>query len=160
MKPIGPKDGERADFPNLGNRFILRGRDTAGQFALIEHEIKPRSLAAPTHTHRREDEYSYILTGRMGFHLDGEEGEAGPGELVAKPRGTPHAFWNPGDEPTRLLELISPAGFESYFEELAPHLAGAGPPDREALAAIQRRYELTMDMASRAALVEKHGLEG
>ena len=96
--------------------------------------IPPRSLAAPVHTHTHEDEYSFVLSGRMGVQIGDEVGEAGPGELVAKTRGIPHAFWNSGDEPARLLELISPAGFETYFEELAPHLSAAGPPDFEALA--------------------------
>ena len=67
------------------------------------------------HTHRNEDEYSYVLEGRLGVQLGDEVLEAGPGELVFKPRGVPHAFWNAGDEPLRLLELISPAGFENYF---------------------------------------------
>jgi quercetin dioxygenase-like cupin family protein len=160
MERIGPNDGDRADFPVLGNRYILRGQDTGGGFALIEHEIAPRSLAAPTHTHQHEDEYSYVLSGRVGIQIGDEVEEAGPGELVAKPRGIPHAFWNAGDEPARLLELISPAGFERYFEELAPHLAGDGPPDLEALAEIQGRYGLSMDMESRERLTKEHGLQG
>jgi mannose-6-phosphate isomerase-like protein (cupin superfamily) len=160
MKQIKPGDGQRADFPRLGTRYILRGEDTGGQFALIEHEIPPRALAAPTHTHQHEDEYSYVLSGRVGVQIGDEQAEAGPGELVAKPRCIPHAFWNPGDEPARLLELISPAGFERYFEELAPLLSGDGPPDLEALAAIRDRYALTMDMDSREQLISKHGLEG
>ena len=51
MKRIGPDDGQRADFPRLGTRYIVRGEDTGGQFALVEHEIPPRALAAPTHVH-------------------------------------------------------------------------------------------------------------
>jgi quercetin dioxygenase-like cupin family protein len=160
MERIGPNDGDRADFPVLGNRYILRGKDTGGGFALVEHEIAPRSLAAPTHTHLHEDEYSYVLSGRVGIQIGDEVAEAGPGELVAKPRGIPHAFWNAGDEPARLLELISPAGFEQYFEELAPHLAGDGPPDLGALAEIQDRYGLSMDMESRERLTKEHGLLG
>jgi mannose-6-phosphate isomerase-like protein (cupin superfamily) len=160
MKRIGPGDGERADFPNLGNRYILRGEDTGRGFALVEHEIPPRRLAAPLHTHEREDEYSFVLSGRVGVLVGDEEAEAGPGELVAKPRGISHSFWNPGDEPARLLELISPAGFERYFEELAPLLSADGPPDLEALAAIRVRYALTMDMDSVPGLIERHGLEG
>jgi mannose-6-phosphate isomerase-like protein (cupin superfamily) len=159
MKRIGPKDGERADFPRLGTRYILRGEDTGGQFALVEHEIPPRALAAPTHVHEREDEYSFVLSGRVGVQIGDEVAEAGPGELVAKPRGIPHAFWNAGDEPARLLELISPAGFERYFEELAPHLASDGPPDLEALGEVQARYALTMDMNSREPLMKEHGLQ-
>jgi len=150
---------DRADLPGLGTRYLIRSDRTGGRFALIEHTIAPRTLAAPVHTHENEDEYSYVLSGRVGVEIGDEVAEAGPGELVAKPRGIPHAFWNPGDEPARLLELISPAGFERYFEELAPHLSGSGPPDVEALAAIQQRYGLTMDFASRERLTKEHGLE-
>src|SRR5687768_436596 len=88
---VGPGEGERADFPGLGNRFVLRGADTSGRFALVEHRIPPRGLAAPMHVHEHEDEYSYVLTGRMGAQIGDEVVEAGPGDLVLKPRGVPHA---------------------------------------------------------------------
>jgi mannose-6-phosphate isomerase-like protein (cupin superfamily) len=158
MDTISPTDGDRADFPGLKNRYIIRSDATGGRFALIEHEIPPRALAAPTHTHQHEDEYSFVLEGRVGVQIGDEEAVAGPGELVVKPRGVPHAFWNAGDEPARLLELISPGGFERYFEELAPHLAGEGPPDFEQMGAIRGRYGLTMDLESIAALTARHGL--
>ncbi len=86
----------------------------------MPHTIPPRVFAAPVHTHRNEDEYSYVLSGRMGAIVGDEVVEAGPGELVVKPRGVPHAFWNAGDEEVRLLELISPGGFDRYFADLAP----------------------------------------
>jgi mannose-6-phosphate isomerase-like protein (cupin superfamily) len=69
-----------------------------------------------------------VLEGRMGAQL-GEEivyGEAG--DLVFKPRDQWHTFWNAGDEPCRSLELISPAGFEQYFEELV-EMTGPRKPD-------------------------------
>jgi hypothetical protein len=110
------------------------------------------------HTHAREDEYSYVLEGRVGFQLGDEVREAGPGEVVAKPRGVPHAFWNPGDESAKLLEIISPAGFEEYFRELAPLLGGDGPPDVAALGALQTRYGLTMDFSTIDSLSAAHGL--
>jgi mannose-6-phosphate isomerase-like protein (cupin superfamily) len=159
MQTISPDQGERADFPNLGTRYLLREKDTDGQFALIEHSIPPRSLAAPTHVHQREDEYSYVLAGRVGVQVGDEVTEAGPGELVVKPRGVPHAFWNPGDEEARLLELIAPPSFASYFVEMAPVLSAGGPPDTERLRAIQEKYELSMDPESRGRLMEEHGLE-
>jgi quercetin dioxygenase-like cupin family protein len=158
MHTVGATDGERADFPALGNRFILRGEQTGGQFALIEHTIPPRSLAAPMHVHEHEDEYSYVLEGRVGVQIGDETAEAGPGELVAKPRGSWHAFWNAGDEPARLLELISPAGFEQYFADMSPELNVEGPPDFERLGAIQARYDLQMDRDSIGTLSERHGL--
>jgi mannose-6-phosphate isomerase-like protein (cupin superfamily) len=159
MQTISPDQGDRADFPNLGTRYLLREKDTDGQFALIEHSIPPRSLAAPTHVHQREDEYSYVLAGRVGVQVGDEVTEAGPGELVVKPRGVPHAFWNPGDEEARLLELIAPPSFASYFVEMAPVLSAGGPPDTERLRAIQEKYELSMDPESRGRLMEEHGLE-
>ena len=154
-------EGERADFPRLGNRYVLRWdrSDGCSCFALIEHRIPPRALAAPMHTHEREDEYSFVLAGRLGAQIGDEVVEAGPGELVLKPRGIPHAFWNPGDEETRVLEVISPAGFEQYFADVAPELARRGEPDVQALAEIRARYGLTMDMASRERLIKEHGLE-
>ena len=156
---VGAEEGERADFPKLGNRYVLRGDSSEGRFALIEHAIPPRALAAPMHTHEREDEYSFVLAGRLGAQIGDEVVEAGPGELVLKPRSVPHAFWNPGDEETRVLEIISPAGFEQYFADLAPELARPDEPDFQALAEIRARYGLTMDLARREPLVKQHGLE-
>ena len=153
-----PDESERADLPGLGNRFLMRGGETEGRFALIEHTIPPRTLAAPMHVHRNEDEFSFVLAGRMGAQIGDEVVEAGPGELVRKPRGIPHAFWNPGDEETRLLEIISPAGFEQYFADLAPVLAAEGEPDFAALAAIRARYSLEMDFESIGRLTAEHRL--
>ncbi len=150
--------GESVRFGGLGARFMLEGDATGGSFALVEHPIEPRALGAPVHTHSREDEYSYVLEGRVGLQLGDEVIEAGPGELVVKPRGVPHAFWNPGDEETRVLEIISPAGFEQYFADLAPELAAPGEPNFEALAEIRARYRLTMDPSSIERLVAQHGL--
>ena len=156
---VRAEQGKRADFPQLGNRYVVRGDRSDDRFALVEHTIPPRALAAPMHTHEREDEYSFVLAGRLGVQIGGEVVEARPGELVLKPRGIPHAFWNPGDEETRVLEIISPAGFEQYFADLAPELARPGEPDVQALAEIRARYGLTMDMASREPLIKEHGLE-
>jgi len=156
---VGREDGERADFPRLGNRYVLSGESSGGRFALVEHTISPRALAAPLHTHEHEDEYSFVLTGRLGVQVGEDAFEARPGELVCKPRGIPHAFWNPGDQETRVLEIISPAGFERYFADLAPQLDRPGEPDPQALAEIRARYGLTMDVASRERLIEAHGLD-
>jgi mannose-6-phosphate isomerase-like protein (cupin superfamily) len=151
--------GERADFPGLGSRYVLRGDSSGGRFALIEHTIPPRTLAAPTHVHEREDEYSFVLAGRIGAQIGDAVVEAEAGELVLKPRGIPHAFWNAGDEEARVLEIISPAGFEQYFADLAPELAREGERDLEALAEIRARYGLTMDSASIEPLIEQHRLK-
>jgi mannose-6-phosphate isomerase-like protein (cupin superfamily) len=148
-----------ADFPGLKNRYLIDSSTTDSRFALIEHRIPPHTLAAPMHVHEREDEYSYVLSGRMGAQIGDETVEAGPGELVFKPRGIWHAFWNPGEEETVLLELISPGEFAEYFSEIAPILSSDGPPDVEKLAQIQQRYALSMDFESIGPLMEQHRLQ-
>ena len=153
---LRPGEGELVHLLALGVRFMVDGERTGGGFSLVEHPLPPRALGAPLHTHRNEDEYSYVLEGRLGVQLGDEVLEAGPGELVFKPRGVQHAFWNAGDEPLRLLELISPAGFENYFRELAPVLAEHGPGP-EALA-VAERYELDIRFESVPELAERHGL--
>src|SRR5215212_1219526 len=117
---LSPDEGETVWLRKLGIRFMIGGEETQDNFALVEHPIGPRALAAPMHTHEREDEYTYVLEGEIGFQIGEEVLVARPGDLVFKPRGVPHAFWNAADEPARALEIISPAGFERYFAELAP----------------------------------------
>ena len=99
-----------------------------------------------------------MLEGRVGVQLGNGVIAAGPGELVFKPRGVAHAFWNAGDEPARLLELISPAGFENYFRELAPLLA-ARERDEPAIADVVDRYQLDIDFGTIPMLAERHGLQ-
>ena len=144
--------GEVIEFGGLSARLMANGEG----FSLVEHEIASRTLAAPMHVHEYEDEYSYVLEGEVGVQIGDEIRYARPGELVVKPRGIWHAFWNRTDAPARLLEIISPAGFERYFAELAPLLEPV--PDFEALGALQARYGLTMDMDSAAAIAEREGL--
>jgi mannose-6-phosphate isomerase-like protein (cupin superfamily) len=154
---LGPDEGERVRLLALGVRFMIDGERTGGAFSLVEHPLAPRALGAPLHTHHNEDEYSYVLEGSIGIQLGPDVLEAGPGDLVFKPRSIPHTFWNAGDEPVRLLELISPAGFENYFRELAPLLA-ATPRDETAIGEVVARYELDIDFATIPALAEQHHL--
>jgi mannose-6-phosphate isomerase-like protein (cupin superfamily) len=119
----------------FGARLLIDATD----FSLVEHPIAPRTLAGPSHVHQHEDEYSYVLEGEVGFEIGDDVFTAGPGQLVAKPRGIWHAFWNAGDGPARVLEVIAPAGFEKYFAELAPLLPPNLPaPDLEAIAELRR----------------------
>ena len=149
----------RSEFQGLGTRLLISGEETGGRFAVVEHDLGPRLLGAPVHTHEREDEYSYVLSGRLGVQIGDEVRVAEPGELVVKPRGIPHAFWNPGDDELRFLETISPAGFEHYFDDVAPLLPPhRAEPDFEGLGAVMARYALTMDMSTLEPLVREHGL--
>ena len=100
------------------DRFLIDSEHTGGRFALVEHLLAPRSIAAPMHVHRREDEFSFVLEGRVSLRLGDDEHVAEVGDLVVKPRGQWHTFWNAEDEPARLLELISPGGLEQVFRAI------------------------------------------
>src|SRR5437763_3456014 len=155
---LGPADGKAVELLTIGVRFMIDGEDSGGEFSLVEHPMPPRALAAPLHRHSREDEYSYVLEGRVGALLGDEVVVGGPGDLIFKPRNQWHTFWNAGDEPARILEIISPGGFERFFAELGEGLAEAPEPDPEKLAALGAKYGLEFDFESIPGLVEEHAL--
>jgi mannose-6-phosphate isomerase-like protein (cupin superfamily) len=157
-KIVGPKDGIDGFLGSIGVRFMIDGSEADERFSLVEHPMSPRALAAPLHMHTREDEYSYVLEGRMGALLGDDVVEAGPGDLVHKPRNQWHTFWNAGDEPCRILEIISPAGFEDFFQELSD-MGGALKADPEQLGALSERYGLQMQPDSVPGLLERFGLQ-
>ncbi|HKG39633.1 MAG TPA: cupin domain-containing protein [Conexibacter sp.] len=154
-KIVGPNDGKAGSLGSIGVRFMVDTAEThAGGFSLVEHPMPPRALAAPLHRHSREDEYSYVLEGRMGALLGDDVVYAEVGDLVHKPRDQWHTFWNAGDEPCRILEIIAPGGFERLFEELVD-AGAAGPIEPDKLAPIAARFGLELDFASVPALCER-----
>ena len=102
---LGPTDGEAGFLGSIGVRFLIDGLGSGGGFSLVEHPMSPRALGAPLHRHSREDEYSFVLEGRVGALLGDEVAEGGPGDLIFKPRNQWHTFWNAGDTRARLLEI-------------------------------------------------------
>ena len=81
-KIVGPDDGKAGDLGSMGVRFMVAGAESGGGFSLVEHPMAPWALAAPLHRHSREDEYSFVLEGRMGADLGGEIVYAEAGDLV------------------------------------------------------------------------------
>ncbi len=157
VKLVGPADGRDGFLGSIGVRFLVDGAEAGERFSLVEHPMSPRALAAPLHLHTREDEYSFVLEGRMGALLGDEVVEAGPGDLVFKPRDQWHTFWNAGDEPCRILEIIAPAGFERFFHELSD-MGGAVGADPDALTALAVRFGLELRLESVPELLERFGL--
>lgn len=138
--------------------LLAGGEATGGAASFVIHPLAPRALGSPVHTHRNEDEWSYVLEGEVGVELGGDTFVARPGDLVLKPRGVPHAFWNAGDEPARLLEVITPSGFEHYFTRLGEVLVPGALPDEQLLAQIAADHRLELDLASVPRLAQAHGL--
>jgi len=141
------------DFGGLGVEWKIDGAETEGRFSVVHHPIAARALAAPLHRHHEEDEYSYVLSGKLGALLGDQVVIAGPGSWVFKPRGQWHTFWAAGDEPCHIIEVISPGGFEEYFREVA-----AAWGDVEAFGRISDRYLLDLDLESVPELCARFGL--
>ncbi len=150
---LDPDAGARHIFGAFGVHWKIDSADSGGRFSVVHHPIAPRSLVAPLHRHHREDEYSYVLIGKLGALLGEQVVTAGPGTWVFKPRGQWHTFWNAGDTPCEIIEVISPGGFEDFFRELA---AAWGNPQQ--MSALGTKYELDFDFESVPKLCERFGL--
>lgn len=150
---IPADSAERFDFGGLGVAWKIDVALTGGRFSVVHHPLAPRALAAPLHYHHREDEYSFVLKGSLGALLGDDVVTAEAGAWVFKPRGQWHTFWNAGDEPCEIIEVISPGGFEDYFREVA-----AAWGDRERFAEINQRYGLEMKFESVPELCARFGL--
>jgi mannose-6-phosphate isomerase-like protein (cupin superfamily) len=116
---IPAEGGESFDFGGLGVHWKIDADVTDGRFSVVHHPLAPHAVAAPLHRHHNEDEYSYVLEGKLGALLGDEVVVAEAGSWVFKPRGQWHPFWNAGDTPCHIIEVISPGGFEDYFRKVA-----------------------------------------
>ena len=150
---IPPDGGDSFDFGGLGVHWKIDADVTDGRFSVVHHPLAPHALAAPLHRHHNEDEYSYVLEGKLGALLGDEVVVAEAGSWVFKPRGQWHTFWNAGDTPCHIIEVISPGGFEDYFRKVAEAWG-----DVEAFARINAEYDLEMDFDSVPGLCERFGL--
>ena len=148
---------ERAWIGGFGITWKIDGADAGDRFSVVHHPLAPRALAAPLHRHSREDEYSYVIEGTLGALLGDDVVTAGPGTWVFKPRDQWHTFWNAGDTPCEIVEIISPAGFETFFRELVQVYA-AGEPDPARFADLCERYGLDMQPDSVPGLCERFGV--
>jgi quercetin dioxygenase-like cupin family protein len=137
---VQPGEGATGGLGSIGVDFKLWGRDTGGDISVVEHPF-PVGALVPPHLHTREDEYSIVTVGEIGFRSGDREVVLGPGGYITKPRGEMHTMWNASDVPARMIEIISPAGFENFFRELSELLA-TGPPEPEQVPALAARYGL------------------
>jgi len=153
---IGADGGDVMGATGRQDRFLIESHETEGRFSLVEHTLGPRALAAPMHYHTREDEYTFVLEGRVGASLAGHEVYAEPGELLFKPRGEWHTFWNAGDTPARMLELISAGGLEQLFRRLGMLTDW---PDPATLTEMAGEYGCRLDFDATVPLMERLGLE-
>lgn len=137
---VRPGEGREGSLGSIGVAFKLWGQDTDGALSIVEHPF-PVGALVPPHLHTREDEYSIVTEGEIGFRSGDREVVLGAGGYITKPRGELHAMWNAGKTPARMIEVISPAGFENFFRDLAD-LGSAGPPAFATIAELADSYGL------------------
>lgn len=156
---VRPGNGETIRLGGLGIVYKIKGEATGGLVSVVEHPIEPGVLVPP-HMHSKEDELSYVLEGEIGVRVGEQEFQAVQGTYIFKPRGIPHAFWNASGKPARIMEIITPAGFEGYFKDMDNLLQQGTPPDIAKIAQIRTRYGQTEDgMDWVPELSEKYGVK-
>jgi len=155
---VQPGAGPAGSLGAIGVNFKLWGADTGGAFSIVEHPFPVGALVG-AHLHTREDEYSIVTEGEIGFRSGDQEVVLGQGGYIAKPRGELHAMWNAGSEPARMIEIISPAGFEHFFREVA-EMVSDGNPDPEEGSKLAQRYGLSFgNPAWLPDVISRYGLD-
>jgi len=137
---LQPGEGRTGTLGSIGVDFKFWGADTGGTLSVVEHPF-PVAALVPPHLHTREDEYSIVTEGEIGFRSGDREVVLGAGGYITKPRGEMHTMWNAGKVPARMIEIIQPAGFEDFFSAMSDMLI-SGPPEPEKLLALAERHGL------------------
>ena len=103
--------------PGTPFRHLITSADTEGRFSTQSAVLGPGKLVVP-HSHRGEDEFSFVFRGRIGGRVGDRDVVVEEGGFLFKPRGIVHALWNSTDVDAIVIEFISPAGFEGFFAEM------------------------------------------
>lgn len=128
------KPNEDGNLPHIGlvgdtYTILLSGKDTDGQYCLIDMHVPPGG-GPPPHRHDFEESFT-VLEGEIETVFRGKKGVVRAGETVEIPANAPHQFHNGSDKPVRLLCICSPAGQEEFFEEVGVRVATrtTAPPE-------------------------------
>jgi len=137
-KPILVKNQEGRKLNVLGDNQIIKlsGKDTNGQYALIEQDNDP-GVGIPMHVHENEDEVFHVISGKVEMTIGKNLKTLSAGDLVFCPRGIPHSWKVVNNTRARVMLGIFPAGLENMFEEIAK--LPAGPPDLKTVGDICKR---------------------
>jgi len=126
---VPPGTARTVDFPGALTSVLLEASATEGNVAVLEFVVAPRSFGAPPHVHHNEDEYFYVLEGKVQFLNEDIVVAAPAGTFAAMTRDHLHAFWNASDTPARLLVAIAPGEFGAFFDQVVTELRASGTVD-------------------------------
>ena len=142
--------GDDIENPFHPVRLLLSSEESVGDVTVYEFELPPRSPGSPPHTHTREDEYFYIVSGALSVMTADQILSLYPGDFAALNRGNTHMFWNASDETTRLIMTTTGGSFEGFMNEAGPRIAEAKPDSAEAAGAVigelAAEYGITISM--------------
>lgn len=155
---VEPSDGHDAPVGRLGAIHKVPAYVTDGRVAIVEHTLPPRHLGAPLHRHSREDELSFVLSGHLGVKLGDDVMIAAAGTYVFKPRGQWHTFWNAGEVPLRVMEILSPGGFDAYLHWLGTRAPSDQRPPEPIIQALAAEYGVEFDFTSVGPLCDQFDL--
>jgi quercetin dioxygenase-like cupin family protein len=124
--------------------ICLAGADTGGAYCLVDVCLAP-GIGVPRHTHTREDETYYVLSGELRVEVDNQSFLLRPGDTLLAPRNIPHQLKNTGTAENRYLLVFSPAGFENFIDATAVTAPeGASAPTEPPPVAVQNVMELAV----------------
>jgi quercetin dioxygenase-like cupin family protein len=127
--------GDRLENPVTGEVLVFRrtAAETDGESVLVETIVRPNGFVAAAHVHPHQTERFEVLEGLIGLRIGDKELLAEPGDVAVVAPGTPHRFWNAGEEEARFLCEVRPAlRFESLIETMFT-LAAEGKTNRKGL---------------------------
>ncbi len=118
--------------------FAITGADTDGHFDFIEATITYLQ-GPPLHLHHEQDDTFFILEGTLKVQVGDELFDLHPGDLVCAPKGVPHTFANVNKEPVRVINIMTPGGFDRFMEDFVS--LPPGPPDPQILDELTQKHK-------------------
>ena len=116
--------------------ILLSGEDTGGAYCLLDMRVAP-GKGVPRHTHTREDEALFVLSGELEASVGDEIFTLRAGETLIAPRNIPHQLHNSGNIANHYLIMFSPAGFEKFLKATSvPAPADAVAPTKPPAVAV------------------------
>ena len=130
----GPGDGWLIELPGWRYAVKVAASDTGGRLTVLEGTMAPGHQGPLEHVHCGHDEAFTVLEGTLRFRIGNDYRDVVAGETVFTSRGLAHGFSNPDYTPVRFLVMLTPSGYETYFERLAGMIKKSGSmPSRDAL---------------------------
>jgi quercetin dioxygenase-like cupin family protein len=160
------RTGDTIQNPVTGERitFLATSRDTDGEAVVVEVVVQPQGSVAAAHVHPSQSERFAVAAGTLGLKVGGKKLTLRPGDIAIVEPGTPHKFWNAGEEQVRFVCEVRPAlQFESLLETMFALAADGktnrkGMPNPLRLAVIAKAHFDTVRLPFPPAWMQKLGL--